>query len=41
MDADPSEAFALFAGWHPAVTEMIGAGWLTKRWALEAARAEA
>lgn len=32
--AAPGEALAAFRGWHPAVTEMIGAGWLDKRWAL-------
>jgi salicylate hydroxylase len=32
--AAPGEALAAFAGWHPAVTEMIGEGWLDKRWAL-------
>jgi salicylate hydroxylase len=33
-DAAPGEAIAPFAGWHPAVTEMISAGWVTKRWGL-------
>ena len=32
--AAPGEALASFVGWHPAVTEMIGAGWLDKRWGL-------
>jgi salicylate hydroxylase len=32
--AGEGEALAAFRGWHPAVTEMIGAGWLDKRWAL-------
>lgn len=32
--AGPGEAIAAFRGWHPAVTEMIGAGWIDKRWAL-------
>ena len=34
IDAEPGEATASFRGWHPAVTEMIGAGWVTKRWGL-------
>jgi salicylate hydroxylase len=34
IDAEPREALAGFAGWHRAVTEMIGAGWVAKRWAL-------
>lgn len=33
-DAALGEALAAFRGWHPAVTEMISAGWLDKRWAL-------
>ncbi|MEJ1935648.1 FAD-dependent monooxygenase, partial [Nostoc sp. NIES-2111] len=32
--AAPGEALAGFAGWHEAVTEMIGEGWVDKRWAL-------
>ena len=32
--AQPGEAVAAFAGWHPAVTQMVGAGWLDKRWGL-------
>jgi salicylate hydroxylase len=32
--AAPGEALAAFNGWHPAVTEMIGAGWVDRRWAL-------
>ena len=32
--AQPGEATRLFTGWHPAVTEMINAGWVDKRWAL-------
>ena len=32
--AGPGEALAAFRGWHPAVTEMIGAGWIDKRWGL-------
>jgi salicylate hydroxylase len=32
--ARPGEATRLFAGWHPAVTEMINAGWVDKRWGL-------
>lgn len=32
--AAPGEALAAFQGWHPAVTEMISAGWIDKRWAL-------
>jgi salicylate hydroxylase len=34
IDAEPGEAVAAFAGWHPAVTEMIAAGWVTMRWGL-------
>jgi salicylate hydroxylase len=33
-DAEPGEAAAAFAGWHPAVTEMVAAGWVTMRWGL-------
>lgn len=32
--AETGEALAAFRGWHPAVTEMIDAGWTDKRWAL-------
>lgn len=32
--AAPNEAIASFKSWHPAVTEMISAGWIDKRWAL-------
>ncbi len=32
--AGPGEALAAFAGWHPAVTQMIGEGWVDKRWGL-------
>lgn len=32
--AAPGEALAAFKGWHPAVTEMIAAGWVDRRWAL-------
>ena len=32
--AQPGEATRLFSGWHPAVTEMINAGWVDKRWGL-------
>jgi salicylate hydroxylase len=32
--AQPGDATRLFTGWHPAVTEMINAGWVDKRWAL-------
>lgn len=32
--AGPGEALSAFRGWHPAVTEMIGAGWIDRRWAL-------
>jgi salicylate hydroxylase len=32
--AEPGEATHAFAGWHPAVTEMIGAGWVDRRWGL-------
>jgi salicylate hydroxylase len=34
IDAAPGAALAPFAGWHPAVTEMVSAGWVTKRWGL-------
>lgn len=33
-EVEPRELLAPFTGWHPAVTEMITAGWLTKRWGL-------
>jgi salicylate hydroxylase len=32
--ASPGEALAAFRGWHPAVTEMVGAGWVDRRWGL-------
>ena len=32
--AQPGEATSLFMNWHPAVTEMINAGWVDKRWGL-------
>jgi len=32
--AQPAEATRGFANWHPAVTEMINAGWVDKRWGL-------
>lgn len=32
--AKPGEATRNFVGWHPAVTEMIEAGWVDKRWGL-------
>ena len=32
--AAPGEALASFCNWHPAAAEMIGAGWIDKRWAL-------
>lgn len=32
--AAAGEALASFDGWHPAVVEMISAGWIEKRWAL-------
>ncbi len=32
--AQPGEATRCFASWHPAVTEMINAGWVDKRWGL-------
>jgi salicylate hydroxylase len=34
IPAPPGEATRLFTGWHPAVTEMINAGWVDKRWGL-------
>ncbi len=34
VDVEPRELLAPFTRWHPAVTEMITAGWLTKRWGL-------
>lgn len=34
IEAEAGEALAPFAGWHEAVTEMVGAGWVTKRWGL-------
>ncbi len=34
VGAAPGEATECFANWHPAVTEMIGAGWVDKRWGL-------
>lgn len=34
IEAAPGEALAAFAGWHPAVTEMVGEGWVTTRWGL-------
>ncbi len=34
IEAGPGEALAPFTGWHPAVTEMVGTGWVTKRWGL-------
>jgi len=34
VGAQPGEATACFENWHPAVTEMIGAGWVDKRWGL-------
>jgi len=37
-EAGPDEALAAFAGWHPAVTEMIGAVMHSVRWGLFAAR---
>jgi 2-polyprenyl-6-methoxyphenol hydroxylase-like FAD-dependent oxidoreductase len=33
-EAEPGEAVAAFAGWHPAVVEMVAAGWVTMRWGL-------
>jgi salicylate hydroxylase len=32
--AGPGDAIVAFAGWHPAVTEMISAGWVDRRWGL-------
>ncbi len=32
--AQPGEATRCFTGWHPAVIEMINAGWVDKRWGL-------
>jgi salicylate hydroxylase len=32
--AKPGEATRSFMNWHPAVTEMINAGWVDKRWGL-------
>jgi salicylate hydroxylase len=32
--AQPGDATRAFANWHPAVTEMIGAGWVDMRWGL-------
>jgi salicylate hydroxylase len=34
IDAAAGEALAPYAGWHQAVTEMVAAGWVTKRWGL-------
>ena len=34
VGARPGDAAESFAGWHPAVTEMISAGWVDKRWGL-------
>jgi salicylate hydroxylase len=34
VTAAPGEATRGFANWHPAVTEMIDAGWADKRWGL-------
>jgi salicylate hydroxylase len=34
VNAAPGEATRAFANWHPAVTEMINAGWVDKRWGL-------
>jgi len=34
VGAQPGEATQCFANWHPAVTEMIGAGWVDRRWGL-------
>jgi salicylate hydroxylase len=34
IEAEPREALSPFAGWHQAMTEMVGAGWVTKRWGL-------
>lgn len=32
--AAPGEAVEAFRGWHPAVREMVAAGWVDKRWGL-------
>ena len=34
VPAAPGEALHAFRGWHPAVTEMVAAGWVDKRWGL-------
>jgi salicylate hydroxylase len=34
VGAQPGDATRCFANWHPAVTEMINAGWVDKRWGL-------
>ncbi len=34
IGAQPGDATRCFTNWHPAVTEMIGAGWVDKRWGL-------
>jgi salicylate hydroxylase len=34
VPAGDGEALSAFRGWHPAVTEMISAGWVDKRWGL-------
>ena len=34
VGAQPGDATRCFANWHPAVTEMISAGWVDKRWGL-------
>jgi salicylate hydroxylase len=34
VGAQPGDATRCFANWHPAVTEMIDAGWVDKRWGL-------
>lgn len=34
VPAKPGEATENFMNWHPAVTEMINAGWVDKRWGL-------
>ena len=34
VGAQPGEATECFANWHPAVTEMISAGWIDRRWGL-------
>jgi len=34
VGAEPGDATRCFASWHPAVTEMISAGWVDKRWGL-------